>query len=365
MFWLFADRPTPRALGDLARIELPRRAGDDVHGARRIDGPQRIVFVFGDADDWGSFGGVVYENLLYISLLAADAPAAAYDELPREHAETIGAHYRQPRTVLDRRLANARVHVIQAHYGRSGQGRRSHTVVLADPLRRLQIAWHCVEEAVSAERAVELVLRMAASFQLTGTPEAVFAERRDQPRRRAAEAARKRQLALARLAGQGFEHLQPGKAQARDGILVEWMDDPEPRVQVARVLGVVTARPGVPAWKRPSAAPATAEGARLPAGLTLWSWQHHEDRWQFRSAAHDYLPFPGIAAVASGGTTDRLQSVWLLTRTLRVAELDDAELTLEPFLRALPAVEQAWRQGRLVTGEIAQAPFPVSGPGRP
>ena len=65
-------------------------------------------------------------------------------------------------------------------------------------------------------------------------------------------------------------------------------------------LGAVPARTGGPAGRRPSAAPATAEGARLPAGLTLWSWQHHEDRWQFRSAAHDYLPFPGVAAVRSG-----------------------------------------------------------------
>lgn len=359
LFSFLSDRLTARDLDGLARIEAPRRIKEDVYRARRSDRADRITFVLGNVHAWRSFAGAAYENALYISIMARDAPSAAYDRLPAEYVEDVSSHYRQPREVL-REARDARVlRVTEALYER-GSPTASRTFVLSDPERRLQLVWHCEQDDVSLRKGVELMNRMAASFRIVAATEAVYEEVREQPRRAAREATRKRALAREMLARAGYLDLQPGRAVLRDGLYVEWMEAPEPRFQVLKVLGEVVATARSPAWRRPM--PATVrnpDGSRRDLGATLWVWQHHEDRWQYRGDGEDYYPFQGITAALTADLKDPLRSLWVVSHTVRVAEAPDDRITLEHFRRALPGVEALWREGKLVQGDLAQAPFPI------
>lgn len=339
---LAGDRPVERRLDDVAVIALPARIGDEMLAGTRTADEGRLVFAFGTPYRWASLGsGPAYRQLLFVSLMAADAGDADYGRLPS------GFHplYDPSRRLPEEALGSGMLAVFAGTYRQNALQEPAHTFVYRDRTRRLQIAWHTVDEDVAPDAARELIEAMARSFRIVREPVAAFAEMRDRPHREAERRAANLQLARDALARAGFAGLEPGRPQSRDGVLAEWMSEPEPRFQLVKPLGLVRLPPGTPDARHPRPAPGIAASGSI-------GWREHWDgAWRFHNEANDYLPMPGIAARLAARQDDPDTLLLFYSVTVRVEEAGRAQVEgLGDFYRTLPAVEQAWRDGRLFRG---------------
>jgi len=349
-FTAIGDRLIERPLDDVAVIGVPARVGEAMLSGVRTDAPDRLAFAFGSTYRWASLGsGPAYRHLLFVSLMAPDASDADYARLPA----AFGRNYDATRRLPDTALGSGTLTVVAGIYRQNTLQAPARTYVYRDRGRRLQIAWHAVDEDLDPDAARRLIESMAKSFRLVGDSSAVFAELRDRPRREAEERADRRRLALATLALAGFDDLVPGRPQRKDGVLVEWMDQPEPRFQLLKPLGLAHAAPGTPVAMRPRPVPGmTADGS------VGWreSW---EGDWRFHNDDDAYLPFPGVAEELAGQLADPDALLFYYSVTVRVEEATPARIgNLGGFYRELAEVERAWREGRLIRGGIRSAPLP-------
>jgi hypothetical protein len=350
-FTAIGDRLIERPLDDVAVIAVPARVGEAMLSGVRTDDADRLAFAFGSTYRWESLGsGPAYRHLLFVSLMAPDASDADYARLPA----AFGRRYDATRRLPDTALGSGTLTVIAGIYRQNTLQAPARTYVYRDRGRRLQITWHAVDEDLDADRARRLLENMASSFRLVGDPSAAFAELRDRPRRETEERADRRRLARDTLASAGFVDLVPGEPQWKDGVLVEWMDQPEPRFQFVKPLGLVHAAPGTQDAMRPRTVPGmTADGS------VGWreAW---EGGWRFHNHDDAYLPFPGVAAALAGQQADPDTLLFYYSVTVRVEEASPNRIaSLGGFYLELAEVERAWREGRLIRGRIRSAPFPL------
>lgn len=348
---LAGDRPVERRLDDVAVIALPARIGNEMlAGARTADG-DRLVFAFGTPYRWASLGsGPAYRQLLFVSLMPANASDADYERLPSRFHPLYDPSRRLPAEAL----GSGTVTVFAGSYRQNALQVPAHTYVYRDHSRRLQIAWHTVDEDVAPDVARGLIEAMARSFRIVREPVAAFAEMRERPLREAARRDANLQLARDALEREGFAGLEPGRPQSRDGVLAEWMSDPEPRFQLVKPLGLVRLPPGTPDAARPRPAPGITASGSI-------GWREHWDgAWRFHNEANDYLPMPGIATRLAARQDDPGTLLLFYAVTVRVEEASPAQIErLGDFYRSLPAVEQAWRDDRLIRGPADWALLPL------
>lgn len=349
------DRLTQRRLDDVAVISLPSSIKEEILRGNRTLQDDRLSFTFASSYFWASMGSVTrYKQLLVVSLMAPDAPAAAYDEWPRAYTVSL----ERAREVHASRAGAATVTVRAGTYEKGADPVPAHRFEYVDPSHRLHIVWHAVRDEMSLQRGLELLPKIAASFRLTGDPAAQFAEMRDRPRREGAERARRLALARQTLAQGGFPELEPGAPVLRDGMYVEWMSDPEPRFQLLVPLGrvkAVTSEGGIPPM--PIAPRLTSSGPSARVGTVGWlAWR--DDAWELSNRENDYLPFPGIAERLRAGHTSRGEVSYYYSATVRVEEVEDDALlsTLRWFTDGIAEVERQWRAGALVRGAAPIVP---------
>jgi hypothetical protein len=347
------DGLVERRLDDVASIALPARVADEILAGARTDDAGRLVYAFATPYRWASIGsGPAYRQLLFVSYLAPDTDDADYQRLPS------GFHpvYDQVRRLPDQALGSGTVSTVAGSYRQNALEEPSHTYVYRDRSRRLQIAWHSVDEDVDPETARRLLEAMARSFRVLREPVATFAEMRDRPRREAGRRTDNLRLARDALARAGFAGLEPGRPLYRNGVYAEWMSEPEPRFQLLRPLGLLRLPPGTPEALHPRPRP------DLPATGSLGWREPWDGAWRFHNETNDYLPLPGIAARLEARHVDPATQLFFYAVTVRVEEADRAQVEgLGDFFRSLPAVEQAWREGRLLRGSGPWTTLPLPG----
>jgi len=344
------DRLVDRRLDDVAVIALPARVEEAMFAGARTAEDDRLVFAFGSTYRWASIGsGPAYRQLLFVSYMAPDASDEDYERLPSD----FHPHYDPARRLPPERMGTATLSIRAGDYRQNALQEPSHTYVYRDRDRRLQIAWHSVDEDLDPDTARRLLARAAASFRVVREPVATFAEMRDRPRREADRRSDNLRLARDALARAGFAGLEPGLPQSRDGVYAEWMSEPEPRFQLVKPLGSVRPPPGMPPASRARPRPGVAATGSI-------GWHEFLDgAWRFHNAANDYLPMPGIAARLAARQVDPGAQLYFYSVTVRVEEVDLAQIEgLGGFYLNLPAVEQAWREDRLIHGPGERTPYP-------
>ncbi|MFT3665471.1 hypothetical protein [Piscinibacter sp.] len=336
------DRLVPRTLQGVGEISLPPRVVPFGAGGAQDDDPQRIHFRFERQFGWmASLGSsTAFRQLLTVSLMAPDAPAAAYERWPPGFSPSY-ATLRHERTLT---FADARLKISAGRYAQNSLDEPAHLYLYADPSRRLHIAWHVVDEDVAPDAAVPMLQHIAASFKVTADLRAKFAEMAGRAGRAEARATAATLRARAALEKAGFGAAAPGKPVMVNGVYAEWMDHPEPRFQLLKPLGLML-REG-----------AAAPVPRLPARADGWrgsvGWrQHAEGAWTHDNRGNAYLPMPGIAQALARRQTDAATRLYYFATTVRVEVADEARIDeLGSFFDELPAVEATWQQGTLVPG---------------
>lgn len=343
-----AERLTERKLDRIATIRLPKSIKDEMLKGMRSDQRDRLAYTFGSTYLWASMGGITrYKQMLVVSLMAPDAPAASYREWPRVYSASLD----DARVVHTSTVGQATTTVRAGIYEKGTERVRAHRFEYADPSRRLHIMWHAVADEMPLADGLALLPQMAASLKIVGDASSEFADMRDRPRREAAERARRLALAQRMLADAGYPALVPGKPVFKDGMYLEWMADPEPRFQLLVPLGRVRAASpngGIPVIPSP---PRGQNGAQLFWGAIGWrAWR--DDAWEFSNNENSYLPFVGIAERLASAHTARGEVSYYYSATVRVEEEeDDMRLTsLRWFTDAIPDVQRMWREGQLVRG---------------
>lgn len=337
---LGGDRLLERKLDDVAVIELPARVGESMYAGAHTEDTDRLAYYFGDTYTWASIGsGPAYRQLLVVSLMSPDASEADYRRLPSSFRLSYDPSHRVPPASL----GSGTLEVHAGRYRQNTLAEPSHTYLYRDRTRRLQIAWHSVDEDVKPDKARQLIERMAGSFRVLREPAEAFAEMRDRPRREAEERVEKVRWARAALARAGFVDLEPGRPQRRDGVYAEWTDDPEPRLQLLKPLGTLRIAADTPPARYPRPRPGIAA-----TGSVGWR-EHWEGEWRFHNHDNDYLPLPGIAAWLASGQSDENTIQFFYSVTVRVEESSREWIeSLGGFHAHWPEVERAWSEGRLV-----------------
>lgn len=348
LFGFASDRLADRRLEGVGRIALPARVAAVGKGEAWDDDPSRLYFRFAREYGWlASLGSsTAYRQIITVSLLAPDAGSADYERWPPRF-EPLYSKLAKERTVA---LGQAHVAVSAGRYAQNALDEPAHVYVYVDPARRLQIAWHAVDEDVAAEDALEMLPRMAASFRVTTDPRAKFTEMRGRGASEQQRAAVPVAMARDALAKAGFAAAAPGKPVHARGVYVEWMDDPEPRFQLLKPLGLVPqggSAPLIP--RRPG-------GATSLRGSVGWR-RHDEGAWASDNRDNAYLPLPGIEQALALRHTDVATTLYYYATTVRVEKADaDTIQALGFFFQELPAIERAWQQGELVDAERRALP---------
>lgn len=353
---LGGDRLTERTLAGIGSISLPARVAQVGDGAAWDDDPARLYFRFSREYGWASLGSsTAYRQLLHVSLMAPDATPADYEKWPPRF-EPLYSQLRREREIA---LGFAKLSVSAGRYAQNTLDEPSHVYVYSDPARRLQIAWHAVDAEIAPDAAVALLQRMARTFVVRDDHRARFAEMRgrgDRARERRAVAI---ELARDALAKAGFATAAPGRPAHAGGVYVEWMDDPEPRFQLVKPLGLVRAE-GSDA-PRPQLRDAGGRRRDLRGSV---GWRTRVDgEWVADNRDNAYLPLPGIERALAGLQTEG-GTLYYYATTVRVAYADDATIAaLGGFFDELPTVERAWREGAVVPGPHVALPsaMPASG----
>jgi hypothetical protein len=353
VFAMFSAQPrlSERALGDIAVIGIPRMVKEEMYKGAR-DQAGRLTFTFATSYFWASLGsGTAYKHQLFVSLMASDATDGEYKEMPRNMSLSYDR-----RTELQRSaIASGNLTVYQGVYTQNTLAEPAHVFVYTDKLRRLQIVWHAVTKEISLADAVKAIERMASSFRIVREPTAEFAEMRDMPRKAESERARKRALIRETLTRAGYGTLEPGKPVFRDGVYLEWMNDPEPRLQMLVPLGRARVAANATPVNRPRPVrrpPSGQLGSRWAGDL---GWREFADgAWTTSNLENAYLPFVGIAAELAKGEHDPAFVEFYYAATIRVEEVvNDRFLdNLEWLLDDLPDVRRLWREGKLVTNGV-------------
>jgi len=347
---LGGERLVNRKLDSIASISLPSSTQTWGNGQARDEDPSRLYFWFAhEYPFWKSMGsGTAFKQVLCVSLLAPNATAADYERWPPRFEPSYEG-LKQQRTVT---MGTARLAISSGRYAQNALDDPAHVYIYWDTARRLQIAWHVVDKVVAPDDAEQLIQRMAASFKLLHDPREKFIEmggREGREKDRAAAAVR---LAREMLTQAGFGAAVPGKPVYAKGVYVEWMQDPEPRYQLLKPLGLVRATGAhVSAPKWPG-----ATGQRRPYGSIGWRRQV-DGAWVSHNNDNDYLPLPGIENALAQRQTDAATTLYYYAATVRVEVADEATIAaLGSFFEELPAVERAWQQGTLVSGSRSALP---------
>ncbi len=347
-------RLVERPLEGVGVITVPSRA-KPVHSGQPYDeDPARLYFRFEHTYGLASWGsGMAYRQLLQVSLMAPDAAASEYDKWPPRFNPLYSRLTRQ-RVVP---LGTATLAISEGRYAQNALDEPAHTYLYADPSRRLQIAWHVVDEDVPPEEALELLPRIAASFQMRTDPRDRFEEMAGRGAREEARAAAAVVLARATLAKAGFPDLEPGKPVLVRGVYAEWMADPEPRFQLLKPLGLVRTGDAPPPLPQLRDAAGNRRELRGSVGWRVY----REGAWGSDNRDNAYLPQDGIEAEFARRQTDETTALYYFATTIRIEHAEESTIeNLGGFFAELPDVERAWREGTLVSGE--RLPWPEAQP---
>ena len=349
VFAMFSAQPrlSERALADIAVIRIPRMVKEEMYKGLR-DQAGRLTFTFATPYFWASFGsGTAYKHQLFVSLMAPDATDGEYKDMPRN----MSLSYDRRTEVRRSAVGSGSLTIYQSVYTQNTLAEPSHLFVYADKTRRLQIVWHAVKKEIDLADGVKAVERMASSFRIAREPTAEFAEMREMPRNAEKDRARKRALMLETLTREGYGTLEPGKPVLRDGVYLEWMSDPEPRLQLLVPLGRVrTSADATPVNRpRPVRRPPSGQVGSRWAGVVGWR-ELADGEWTTSNFENAYLPFVGIAAELGKGEHDPAFVEFYYSATVRVEEVvNDRFLgNLEWFFADLPDVRRLWGEGKLV-----------------
>jgi hypothetical protein len=327
LFGFASDRLADRRLEGVGSIALPARVAAVGKGEAWDDDPSRLYFRFAREYGWlASLGSsTAYRQIITVSLLAPDAGSADYERWPPRF-EPLYSKLAKERTVA---LGQAHVAVSAGRYAQNALDEPAHVYVYVDPARRLQITWP----------------RMAASFRMTTDPRARFTEMRGRGASEQQRAMAAVKMARDALATAGFAAAAPGKPVHARGVYVEWMDDPEPRFQLLKPLGLVRQGGSAPLIPRRQG------GAPSLRGSVGWR-RHDEGAWVSDNRDNAYLPLPGIEQALALRHTDVATTLYYYATTVRVEKADaDTIQALGFFFQELPAIERAWQQGELVDAE--------------
>lgn len=344
MFFSSQPRLTERSLADIGVISVPRNLKVEGTGAYGEDEMGRLTFGFSSTYFWASMGSITtYKEQLIVSVMAPDATASEYADVPRR----MRISYEQRRPVRRSALGSGTLTISEGIYARGSVMEPAYQFVYADRARRLQLAWHAVKKDVELENGVAQIAKIAASFRLTRDPVATFAEMRDAPRKDGERRASRLATVQAMLRREGYTALEPGKPVLRNGVYLEWMADPEPRYQLLVPLGRVRA----PANNSVVGRPRPVRGPITEALAGTIGWRAIEDgEWIFSNDAHAYLPMAGIGAMLTAQQQDPAFVYFYYSGTVRVEEESDERLltSLRWFLDGVPDVQRQWREGTLV-----------------
>ena len=344
------SRLVERPLDGVGVISVPARAKPVNAGEAYDEDPARLYFRFTHEYGLASWGsGMAYRQILQVSLLAPNATAADYKRWPPRFSPLYSKLARE-RTL---QLGAATLEISAGRYGQNALDEPAHIYLYWDPTRRLQIAWHVVDDDISPEEALEMVARMAASFRMNTDPRAKFTEmggREAAEKMRAAGA-----VALARdtLAKAGFGAAAPGKPVFARGVYVEWMQDPEPRFQLVKPLGLLRMTGG----QAPVPRLLDADGNRRELrGSVGWRTQV-DGAWVSDNRDNAYLPLPGIEGELAKLQPDDATALYYFATTVRAEQADEETIAaMGRFFDELPEIERAWQQGSLVSGERLPLP---------
>ena len=348
VFAMFSAQPrmSERALADIAVIAVPRMVKEEIYKGIRLDQPGRLTFTFATTYFWASFGsGPAYKHQLFISIMAPDATEAEY----KEPLRNWGVSYEQRSEVRRTTLGSGSLTIYEGIYTQNSLKGPSYSFSYTDKARRLHIAWHAVKKEIEMADAVKAIERMVSSLRIKREPTAEFAEMRDMPRKAEEERVRRNTLIRETLVREGYGVLEPGKPVLKDGVWVEWMSDPEPRVQLLLPLGRVRLPANLTPTNRPRPVVRPNDGPGSGwAGFVGWR-EFVDGEWTTSNNENGYLPFEGIAAELAKGQNDPAFVEFYYSATIRVEEaVHDRWLgSLQWFFDDLPEVKRAWSEGRL------------------
>lgn len=340
---LGGDRLVERPLPGIGTIALPAAMKPAHDVTAYDDDPARLYYRFADEYGLASLGsGTAYKQLLTVSLMATTATDADYRAWPERFSPLYSTVRAEPEVAL----GAGRLRVAAGRYAQNALDEPAHVYIYAEPARRLQIAWHVVDAGLAPEAVRALLPRVAASFAVTNDQRAKFAEMAGRGARAAAAEADAVARAKQALARAGFGAAAPGRPVVADGVYVEWMDDPEPRFQLLKPLGLVR-HPGPARFFPPRRA--DAAGRPFPFSGSIGWRTREDDAWLTTNRDDDYLPLPGIARELARRQDDPATTLYYYATTIRVALADPAAIdALGNFLAELPAVERAWQAGEIV-----------------
>lgn len=341
---LFTSQPriTGRALADIARISVPSALKGPDNPVPRQGVMGRVSWNFSSTFFWASMGSMTrYKQKMIVALMAPDATAAEYEELPYG----MDISYESRKQIRHESVGSGMLTVWKGSYVLGIKSEPSYMYFYIDPPHRLQIVWHAVASEVDLATGLAQIQRVAASFRVVRDPIATFAEMRDAPRKDAESRARRVATAQAMLHREGYSALVPGKPILRDGVYLEWMSDPEARYQMLMPLGKVRAAANGSVMNRPR----PVRDAAPMAGTIGWR-EYTEDGWVFTNGDNDYLPLKGIGELLAATQQDRGFVYFYYVATVRVEEQDDDRFltSLKWFRDGLPDVQRRWREGTLV-----------------
>jgi hypothetical protein len=343
---LVASQPrlTERTLADIARVGVPSALKGPDNPVPRQAVMARLSWSFSSTYLWASMGSVTrYKQKMIVAVMAPDATAAEYEELPHG----MDVIYEPRKRIRHDALGSGTLTVWAGDYALGVNREPSYLYFYADRARRLQIVWHAVAKELDLATGVAQIPRIAASFRIVRDPRAMFAEMRDAPRKEAESRAGKVATAREMLRREGYPALEPGKPVLRNGVYLEWMADPEPRYQLLVPLGKVLAAANGSVVNRPR--PIRVDNTTGMAGTIGWR-EFTDGEWVFSNGVNDYLPLEGIGASLAGNQQDRNFVYFYYAATVRVEEQDDDRFltSLKWFLDGVPDVQRRWREGKLV-----------------
>lgn len=305
MFVLAQFGSVTRRLGEVATIEIPRRARLDPPGATAREHATWVGYRLDRFHTWAMGSGTPYRAVLFINLHAPGAGDASYAEALRDNARDLNGG------ADDWKLLEKgdRWEIGQGRYTVNMLNEPTWRLQYRDPSRRVSVLWQVYQKDVKLADARAALVRMVESVQRVTEPR--FAEIADRPRRQAEENERKVRAAREWLAARGFTPLEAGVPVTVDGITVEYMAKPERRLMLYKG---IAARPtgALPRW----------------AGYGVRTWA--DTGWENTMPDGDYYPMPGTRAML-----DRSQSRpgphHFLIRTIRLDELAEADYHIADF----------------------------------
>lgn len=348
-FFSIQPRLKERALADIAIVGVPTDLKGPENAAPRQAVMGRLSWSFSSTYLWVSMGSITkYKQKLVVALMAPDATAAEYAELP--FGMDIG--YEQRKQIRRDVMGSGTLTVWECVYALGVDREAAYEYLYVDRSRRLQIAWHAVAKIVDLNTGLAQIPRIASSFRIVREPTTLFAEMRDAPRKDAAARTSKLATVQAMLQREGYGVPEAGKPILRNGAYLEWASDPEPRYQLLVPLGRMRAAANGSVVNRPR--PIRGNSSAPLAGTIGWREVEDGD-WRFMNDDNAYLPFKGIGDALAARQQDRGFVYFYYVATVRVEETDDDKLltSLKWFFDDLPQVQRRWRDGTLV------------GPGRP